>query len=414
MDKKGPRSQAEVKRSNRPSQLSLARLMPRGCTHARTACTRACRTHGWGHHHPSPPPPHLFQTSGKLGFRRLASGGRCSSPGSSRRPRRREGRSSVSILSSVGHPPSLSLAAIALFHWFALSVKPFGFAGSLLRPSLSSTLSVELSGSKWKWMQMVAPRKALQVVALERPNLEQSKPIDEELMKRLKEGTTKANWKKKPFHITRAVPLDAIPGFLYDDEDDDDDDDDEGDNNVELEEIRPSSTECESSIHPAEELNLLEQGDTRRMLLFQLPKSLPLPRISAAVERNGKARDKEVKEGSNLKELPQGYLGKMVVYKSGKIKMKLGDVMFDVNPGEECRMAQHVAAINTKEKHCCLLGEIESRHVVVTPDVDSLLLNDNRDLTKAFIEMSFPTGLPKRHIAQGPGRYTYTAIRRPN
>uniref|UniRef100_A0A0E0IXR8 Uncharacterized protein n=1 Tax=Oryza nivara TaxID=4536 RepID=A0A0E0IXR8_ORYNI len=58
-------------------------------------------------------PPHLFQTSGKLGFRRLASGGRCSS----RRPRRREGRSSVSILSSVDHPPSLSLAAIALFHW---------------------------------------------------------------------------------------------------------------------------------------------------------------------------------------------------------------------------------------------------------------------------------------------------------
>uniref|UniRef100_A0A0E0N625 Uncharacterized protein n=1 Tax=Oryza rufipogon TaxID=4529 RepID=A0A0E0N625_ORYRU len=37
--------------------------------------------------------------------------------------------------------------AIALFHWFALSVKPFGFAGSLLRPSLSSTLSVELSGN---------------------------------------------------------------------------------------------------------------------------------------------------------------------------------------------------------------------------------------------------------------------------
>ena len=30
------------------------------------------------------------------------------------------------------------------------------------------------------------------------------------------------------------------------------------------------------------------------------------------------------------------------------------------------------------------------------------------DLTKAFIEMSFPTGLPKRHVAQGPGRYTHT------
>uniref|UniRef100_A0A0E0BMQ1 DUF3615 domain-containing protein n=1 Tax=Oryza glumipatula TaxID=40148 RepID=A0A0E0BMQ1_9ORYZ len=84
---------------------------------------------------------HLFQTSGKLGFRRLASGGRCSSPGSSRRPRRREGQSSVSMLSSVGHPPSLSPVAIALFHWFALSVKPFGSAGSLCHAPLFRRLS---------------------------------------------------------------------------------------------------------------------------------------------------------------------------------------------------------------------------------------------------------------------------------
>uniref|UniRef100_A0A0D3EX82 DNA-directed RNA polymerase III subunit RPC4 n=1 Tax=Oryza barthii TaxID=65489 RepID=A0A0D3EX82_9ORYZ len=210
---------------------------------------------------------------------------------------------------------------------------------------------------KLKFKPKVPPQKPRKSVP-EKPNLEQSKPIDEELMKRLKEGTTKANWKKKPFHITRAVPLDAIPG------------------NFLKASLAPLLWIIAQYIPQESHKN--EQGDTRRMLLFQLPKSLPLPRISAAVERNGKARGKEVKEGSNLKELPQGYLGKMVVYKSGKIKMKLGDVMFDVNPGEECRMAQHVAAINTKEKHCCLLGEIESRHVVVTPDVDSLLLNDNR------------------------------------
>jgi len=69
------------------------------------------------------------------------------------------------------------------------------------------------------------------------------------------------------------------------------------------------------------------------MFLFQLPKSLPLPRRSSnIVERKGKATGKEVKEGSNLQQLPQGYLGKMLVYKSGKVKMKLGDVMFDVSP----------------------------------------------------------------------------------
>jgi DNA-directed RNA polymerase III subunit RPC4 len=68
------------------------------------------------------------------------------------------------------------------------------------------------------------------------------------------------------------------------------------------------------------------------MFLFQLPKSLPLPRSSNIVERKGRATGKEVKEGSNLQQLPQGYLGKMLVYKSGKVKMKLGDVMFDVSP----------------------------------------------------------------------------------
>lgn len=68
------------------------------------------------------------------------------------------------------------------------------------------------------------------------------------------------------------------------------------------------------------------------MFLFQLPKSLPLPRTSpSVVERKGRAGGKEVKEGSNLQQLPQGYLGKMLVYKSGKIKMKLGDVTFDVS-----------------------------------------------------------------------------------
>ncbi|KAF8642745.1 hypothetical protein HU200_067126 [Digitaria exilis] len=159
------------------------------------------------------------------------------------------------------------------------------------------------------------------------------------------------------------------------DESDDDDDDDDNDN-VELQVTQPSSIECEASTRPAEELHLLqeEHSSKERMFLFQLPKSLPLPRRSSSViERKGRAVGKEVKEGFNLQQLPQGYLGKMLVYKSGKIKMKLGDVTFDVNPGTESRMAQHVVALNTREEHCCLLGEIENQHVVVTPDVDSLL-----------------------------------------
>nr|CAB3446701.1 unnamed protein product [Digitaria exilis] len=76
--------------------------------------------------------------------------------------------------------------------------------------------------------------------------------------------------------------------------------------------------------------------------------------------------------GCGLKELPGGFMGKILVYKSGKVKMTLGDVLFDVSAGSSCMFAQEVAAINTKEKHCCGLGELGKR-AVVTPDVNSLL-----------------------------------------
>ena len=34
--------------------------------------------------------------------------------------------------------------------------------------------------------------------------------------------------------------------------------------------------------------------------------------------------------GSKLKEIPEGYMGKVLVYRSGKVKMKIGDALFDV------------------------------------------------------------------------------------
>ncbi|XP_048565512.1 nucleolin-like [Triticum urartu] len=272
---------------------------------------------------------------------------------------------------------------------------------------------------KLKFKPKVPSRKPKKPPA-QKPQLEETKPIDEELMKTLRTGRGDAKTlrvikdeqsaqnsdsktlssaagvsfqaaqsgkhkqpknSQKALQIPRAFP--ANPERFYGDEDDEDEDDDnvvrEDDNDVELPESLPSSTECESSIHPAKELNLLEHEDKTRMFLFQLPKSLPLLRTpSTVVHRNGRAIVKEVKEGYNLNDLPGGYMGKMLVYKSGKVKMKLGDAVFDVSPGTECGMQQHAVAVNTRRKHCCQLGEIERQHVVVTPDVNSLL-NDNRD-----------------------------------
>lgn len=62
------------------------------------------------------------------------------------------------------------------------------------------------------------------------------------------------------------------------------------------------------------------------MFLFQLPKNMPFnvgkEKEQIGTTGSGKARA--------LEELPSGYMGKMQVYKSGAIKLKLGEALFDV------------------------------------------------------------------------------------
>lgn len=69
------------------------------------------------------------------------------------------------------------------------------------------------------------------------------------------------------------------------------------------------------------------------MLLFQLPVNLPLVQQSSAgtkVEDAASKGDRASKNGAKL-ELPTGRMGKIMVYKSGKVKMQLGDVLYDVS-----------------------------------------------------------------------------------
>ncbi|XP_029119661.2 uncharacterized protein [Elaeis guineensis] len=139
-------------------------------------------------------------------------------------------------------------------------------------------------------------------------------------------------------------------------------------------EASASSSLDEAQINPAEELRLLKKSEEPHMLFLQMPSTLPMmkqPTAEAGTKDNIHKIDRALK-GCKLEDLPGGYIGKLMVYKSGKIKMKIGDALFDVSPGVKCVFAQDAAVINTKEKHCCILGEINQR-AVVTPDVDALL-----------------------------------------
>lgn len=137
-------------------------------------------------------------------------------------------------------------------------------------------------------------------------------------------------------------------------------------------EASASSAPGETRINPAVELGLMEKLEEPQMLFLQLPANLPLMKRPAAAVESKPAAGKIPKKGCRLEELPAGYMGKLLVYKSGIVKMKLGDALFDVSPGAKRIFAQDVAAISTREKHCCILGEL-TRRAVVTPDVDSLV-----------------------------------------
>ncbi|PIM99424.1 DNA-directed RNA polymerase III subunit [Handroanthus impetiginosus] len=170
----------------------------------------------------------------------------------------------------------------------------------------------------------------------------------------------------------------------------------------------------ENALLSASDLGLLDEDDTPRMIFFQFPPNLPLgwrpnnasrretadnlkapeksttkqkevagsiPRVSGiSTGTKGKeiARSSTTpvpsRKGCCLEELPEGYMGKMLVYKSGAVKLKLGDILYDVSPGTEFTFAQSLTAINTTDRQCCELGQLNKR-AVVTPDTDSMLDN---------------------------------------
>ncbi|XP_026432160.1 DNA-directed RNA polymerase III subunit RPC4-like [Papaver somniferum] len=125
----------------------------------------------------------------------------------------------------------------------------------------------------------------------------------------------------------------------------------------------------ETEINAAAELGLMEESNETNMIFLQLPPSLPASRRSASAMGKEIAGNRRSTTCS-LEELRGGFMGKMLVYKSGAVKLKLGDNLFHVFPGSGV-CAETVAAIDTKGKRCNVVGDI-TRRAVLTPDIDSI------------------------------------------
>ncbi|CAJ2655237.1 uncharacterized protein LOC123923551 isoform X2 [Trifolium pratense] len=134
------------------------------------------------------------------------------------------------------------------------------------------------------------------------------------------------------------------------------------------------------NLNSAEELGLLQDNSEQpQMIIFKLP--AVLPRIEQPVSSKGKEKigtSKVSKKGTNLLELPSGCIGKMQVYKSGAVKLKIGETLYDVSSGTKTKFAQDVVAINTEKKNYSVLGAVTvNTKAVVVPDIDAIdLLKD--------------------------------------
>ncbi|KAK9078013.1 hypothetical protein SSX86_002070 [Deinandra increscens subsp. villosa] len=141
----------------------------------------------------------------------------------------------------------------------------------------------------------------------------------------------------------------------------------------------------ETKVNSALELGLSGSvdDDEKRMILFRFPDQLPLDRAPVSLKGKEKAmsssslKEDASNKRSDLKDLPNGCMGKMLVYKSGAIKLKLGDTIFDVSSGTPRGFDRSVAMMNTKSKDCCVLGKVD-KGALVTPDINFILDNINQ------------------------------------
>ena len=98
---------------------------------------------------------------------------------------------------------------------------------------------------------------------------------------------------------------------------------------------------------------------------------------------------------SSMDALESGKMGKLLIYKSGKIKLKLGDILFDLTPGTTTKFHQEVVCATplTSVPKIYFFGDIV-KTMVVTPDVADCL--SHADFSDTVEEPEKPLATPKR------------------
>jgi len=90
-----------------------------------------------------------------------------------------------------------------------------------------------------------------------------------------------------------------------------------------------------------------------------------------------KKKDENQSSGQVLDEegfpsFDDGHIGKLLLYRSGKMKLKVGNFLYDMESGTESKFLQQVMFLDTIEKQCVELGAL-SKRLICVPDFQALL-----------------------------------------
>lgn len=144
----------------------------------------------------------------------------------------------------------------------------------------------------------------------------------------------------------------------------------------------------------AELLQDLSLSGKEELFFMQLPDCMPGkvpgqkvdPALGSTVEKPAKKEDKRHaclqaheaagKEGCPvLSQLPEGFLGKLQIRRSGKVELKLGDVVMDVSEGAAFSFLQQLVSVRLSEGRTgdmMVLGNVNHK-LVLSPDFQALL-----------------------------------------
>ena len=120
------------------------------------------------------------------------------------------------------------------------------------------------------------------------------------------------------------------------------------------------------------------------LFIFQFPRQIPikdLPLQTKAKEEENVNEEPNYDENGFLisQEFKNSFqeikdnttIGKLVIMKSGKVKIKMGDIYFDINEGSLTKFAQYSAIVTgNDDSQAFILGQPLNKKLIVTPEFD--------------------------------------------